>query len=364
MARGNGRMAFPASSLMPFTTHLGGKMAVIEARQLTKRFRVPVKSPGLMGAIKHLIQPRSTETVVVDAIDLTIEAGECVAYVGPNGAGKSTTVKMLTGVLVPSAGEVHVRGLVPHQHRRDNNRNIGVVFGQRTQLWWDLPVQESLRLLGDIYEVPAERFARNLNTYIELLDLGPLLRVPTRLLSLGQRMRCDLAATLIHSPAILYLDEPTIGLDVAVKARLRQFLKQMNREAGVTMLLTSHDLGDIEDLCERMVMIDQGRIVFDGPLRQLKARFSRSRSIHFVLRQVPTLTEAWVQREIQTVGPCDVRLNGYQLSVQFNPVDVSAGTLIGWLLPLVAVEDVRIEEPSVETIIRQLYEGRLSVVDG
>lgn len=267
-------------------------MAIIEAHQLTKRFRVPLKSPGLAGALKHLVRPRSTERVAVDSIDVSIDAGECVAYVGPNGAGKSTTIKMLTGVLVPSGGKVHVRGLIPHQNRYQNNRSIGVVFGQRTQLWWDLPVQESLRLLGDIYQVPAERFARNMQTYIELLDLGPLLRVPTRQLSLGQRMRCDLAAALIHSPEILYLDEPTIGLDVAVKARLRAFLRQLNRDTGVTILLTSHDLGDIEELCDRMLMIDQGRIVFDGSIQQLKSLYGRSRTIRVVDRLCNALGRA------------------------------------------------------------------------
>jgi len=167
------------------------------------------------------IRPHHEEKIAVDAIDLSIDAGESVGYVGPNGAGKSTTVKMLTGILVPSAGEVRVRGLIPHRQRIENARNIGVVFGQRTQLWWDLPVQESLRLLGDIYEVPADRFARSLAECVELLDLDPLLSKPARQLSLGQRMRCDLAAALLHTPSILYLDEPTIGLDIAVSARLR-----------------------------------------------------------------------------------------------------------------------------------------------
>jgi ABC-2 type transport system ATP-binding protein len=334
-------------------------MAIIEAHQLTKRFRVPLKSPGLAGALKHLVRPRLTERVAVDSIDVSIEAGECIAYVGPNGAGKSTTVKMLTGVLVPSAGEVRVRGLIPHQRRRENNRSIGVVFGQRTQLWWDLPVQESLRLLGDIYRVPAERFARNLQSYIDLLDLEPLLRVPTRQLSLGQRMRCDLAAALIHSPEILYLDEPTIGLDVAVKARLRAFLRQLNRETGVTILLTSHDLGDIEELCDRMLMIDRGHIVFDGSIQQLKSRYGRSRAIHMVLRQMPAVSQAWLHHELQAVGPCELQLDDHRLTVSFQPAHVSAGALIERLLPHVSAADVQIDEPSVEAILRELYEGNL-----
>lgn len=337
-------------------------MPVIDARQLTKRFRIPVKSPGLAGAIKHLFQPRYEEKVAVDAIDLSIEAGESVAYVGPNGAGKSTTLKMLTGILVPSAGEVYVRGLIPHRQRIENARNIGVVFGQRSQLWWDLPVQESLRLLGDIYEVPRGVFERNLQEFVELFELGPLLRTPARQLSLGQRMRCDLAAALIHAPTILYLDEPTIGLDVAVKARIRQFIKHINRERGVTVLLASHDLSDIEDLCERLVMIDRGRIVFDGPLQAIKERFGRERIIHLILREASPEASDLARGALAELAPtCIQQPEPHRLSVHFDSAQVTAGVIAGLLLPLLPVNDLRIEEPSVESIIRQLYEGKLQL---
>ncbi|HWV25457.1 MAG TPA: ATP-binding cassette domain-containing protein, partial [Thermomicrobiales bacterium] len=203
---------------------------IIRATNLTKRFRRPVKKPGMAGALRHLVRPEYTDFIAVDDVDLRIMPGESVAYVGPNGAGKSTTVKLLTGILVPTSGQITVCGLTPFENRMENARNIGVVFGQRTQLWWDIPVRESFRLLGDIYEVPADEYKRTFDELIEVLDLGSLLTVPARQLSLGQRMRCDLAASLIHSPPVLYLDEPTIGLDVAVKARFREFIRFMHRQ--------------------------------------------------------------------------------------------------------------------------------------
>ncbi len=335
-------------------------MPLIQAHKLTKRFRLPVKLPGLMGSLKHLVRPKYEERIAVDAIDFSIEAGESVAYVGPNGAGKSTTVKMLTGILAPSAGEVLVRGLVPHRQRIDNAKNIGVIFGQRSQLWWDLPVQESFRLLGDIYEVQERVFERNLCECIELLDLGSLLYKPARQLSLGQRMRCDLAAALLHAPTILYLDEPTIGLDVAVKQRIRQLIKRMNRERGVTVLLTSHDLNDIEDLCTRLVMIDRGQIVFDGSLQAIRERFDCKRIIHLIMHEDVSDAIDIVANMLPEVLPsCIQQPEPHRISVQFDVAHLTAATIAGRLMTLLPVNDLRIEEPSVESIIRQLYEGTL-----
>jgi ABC-2 type transport system ATP-binding protein len=342
-------------------------MGLIEARRLSKRFRVAKKAPGMAGALKHLVRPRFEERVAVDAIDLSIGEGESVAYVGPNGAGKSTTIKMLTGILVPSGGEVQVRGLVPHRQRVQNARNIGVVFGQRTQLWWDIPVQESLRLLGDIYEVPRETFARTWQECCDLLDLGPLLPRPARQLSLGQRMRCDLAASLVHAPSILYLDEPTIGLDVAVKERMRRFIRRLNRDRGVTLLLTSHDLGDIEDLCQRLVMIDKGKIVFDGPLQTIKQRFGRQRVIRLVLTEAcPTAarTAAEVLSGSVRLGPDAIQQpEPHRLTIPFDSAHTTAAAVASRLLPVLPVHDFQIDEPSVEAIIRGLYEGTLALAD-
>jgi len=339
-------------------------MAIIEVRGLTKRFRVANKAPGLAGAVKHLFRPIYQDTLAVDAIDLTIDEGERVGYVGPNGAGKSTTLKMLTGITVPSAGEVRVCGLIPHRQRIANARNIAAVFGQRTQLWWDLPVIESLRLLGDIYQLPRDRFAQSLTELVDLLELAPLLRVPARQLSLGQRMRCDLAAALIHRPRMLYLDEPTIGLDVAVKERVRQFLTQLNHRHAMTLLLTSHDLGDIEQLCQRLVMIERGRIVFDGSLSAIKATFGRERRLTLVLSEAVTDGVARAQTALAGLPPVEIRQPApYQLLVELDTADLAVGTVAGRLLSVLPVSDLQIDEPSVETIVRQLYEGRLQFAD-
>lgn len=339
-------------------------MPLIEVHQLTKRFRVPIKSPGLVGALKHIFQPHYKEKTAVDTISFRIEAGESVAYVGPNGAGKSTTVKMLTGILVPSSGEVLVQGLVPHRQRIENARNIGVLFGQRTQLWWDLPVQESLRLVGDIYQIPRETFKQNLKEFTDLFELGPLLSTPARQLSLGQRMRCDLAATLLHSPSIIYLDEPTIGLDVAMKQRIRDFIKYSNQQRGATVLLTSHDLGDIENLCQRMLMIDKGRIVFDGPIQTIKERFGQKRVVHLVLPEASPQTLEIVRQALSELAEtlCS-QPEPHRVLVEFDSTQVTAGTIISQLLSRLPVNDLRIEEPSIESIIRELYEGKLQLAE-
>lgn len=335
-------------------------MSLIEVHGLTKCFRVPVKRPGLVGAVRHLFRPHYEEKLAVNQIDFTIDAGERVGYVGPNGAGKSTTIKMLTGIIVPSAGEARVCGLIPHRQRLANARNISVVFGQRTQLWWDLPVQESLRLLGDIYHVPTDRFARTLSELVELLELAPLLRMPARQLSLGQRMRCDLAAALIHAPRILFLDEPTIGLDVAVKERVRAFVKHLNHERALTVVLTSHDLGDIEDVCTRLVMIDRGQIMFDGALQAIRERFGRDRRMHLVLSEgLPTACDV-ARTALRGLPPIDVQQSEpYRLTLQFDATDVSVGAVASRLLATLPVTDLQIDEPSIEAIVRQLYQGTL-----
>jgi ABC-2 type transport system ATP-binding protein len=337
---------------------------IIRVRALTKRFRRARKEPGLGGALRHLVRPAYDELTAVDTIDLSIDEGESVAYVGPNGAGKSTTVKLLTGILVPSNGEVTVCGVRPYEKRQENARNIGVVFGQRTQLWWDIPVVESFRLLGDIYEVPTEAFSRTFQDLVDVLDLAPLLNVPARQLSLGQRMRCDLAASLIHAPRVLYLDEPTIGLDVSVKARFREFIRFMHLEQGLMVMLTSHDLGDIEELCERMVMIDKGRIIYDGSFVEVTRRFGWEQVIHF------TLSDAFPD----VLAPVNGAIAHYQharadrpsdtaIDVTFDSRKATSGEIIRDLATVIPIADITIEQTSAESIIRKLYEGALSFED-
>lgn len=332
---------------------------IITASQVSKRFKRAKKSPGFTGALKHLVKPVFNEFTAVDGVSFTIEAGESVAYVGPNGAGKSTTVKLLTGILVPSAGEVTVCDIHPFENRQENARNIGVVFGQRTQLWWDIPVVESLRMLGDIYDVPAEQFSTTFDELAEVLDLAPLLNVPARQLSLGQRMRCDLAASLIHNPPILYLDEPTIGLDVSVKARFREFVKYMNTERGLTVMLTSHDIGDIQELCPRMVMIDKGKIIYDGAFTEVTRRFGWEQKVLVTLSgdeqpNVATLTTALPDHaSVSQPSP-------ESIEVAFDSRLSTSGEIVRDLAMALPIADIRIEETSAESIIRNLYEGALT----
>jgi len=334
---------------------------IIQATNLTRSFHRPVKQPGMIGALRHLVRPEYADFTAVDSVDLAIMPGESVAYVGPNGAGKSTTVKLLTGILVPSGGEVTVCGLTPFEHRKENARNIGVVFGQRTQLWWDIPVLESFRLLGDIYEIPADEYKRAFDELVDVLDLGSLLTVPARQLSLGQRMRCDLAASLIHSPPVLYLDEPTIGLDVAVKARFREFIRFMHRQRGLTVMLTSHDLGDIEELCDRMVMIDKGRIVYDGALAEVTRRFGYEQQIHLTLaEELPDATSVGVSALARHPHARVDQSDATHLTIVFDSRAASSGELIRDLATALPIADIRIEEPTAESIIRKLYEGSLS----
>jgi ABC-2 type transport system ATP-binding protein len=243
---------------------------IIRARNLRKTFSVARRRPGLVGGLRSLVNPIVSEVVAVDCVNLSIARGEMVACLGPNGAGKSTTIKMLTGILVPTSGTAEVFGMQPHRQRRMVAQRMGVVFGQRTQLWWDLPLRDSFDLLRYIYRIPVRRFAHNLATFAELLELSEFIDTPVRQLSLGQRMRGDLAAALLHDPEVLYLDEPTIGLDVVAKHRVRSFLQALNRERQVTVLLTTHDMSDVERLCSRLLIIDHGQLLYDGSLAAMR----------------------------------------------------------------------------------------------
>jgi ABC-2 type transport system ATP-binding protein len=253
--------------------------ALIEARGITKRFRQHKRFPGLLGAFKTLVTSEYTEVVAVSSISFDIAAGEAVGYLGPNGAGKSTMIKMMTGILVPSAGTLAVLGRAPHTERMINARQIGVVFGQRSQLWWDLPLVDSFTLHQAIYDIPMSRYQDNLKRFSELLDLTPFLDRAVRQLSLGQRMRAEIVMSLLHDPKILFLDEPTIGLDVVAKDAVRRFLAEINRERGVTIILTTHDLQDIETICPRLIMVDHAKLIFDGELNRLRAALGSSRRL-------------------------------------------------------------------------------------
>jgi ABC-2 type transport system ATP-binding protein len=332
-------------------------VALIEASGLTKKFRQAVKEPGLVGSLKHFFTRQYKDKLAVDHIDLSVEAGESVAYLGPNGAGKSTTIKMLTGILVPTSGTLIVDGLVPHLKRQQNARNIGVVFGQRTTLWWDIPVVESFNLARDIYDIPAKRYKQNLAEFSELLGLKEFMDIPAGKVSLGQRMRADLCMALLHDPKMLYLDEPTIGLDIAVKDSIRKFIHRQVEERGITVMLTTHDLGDIEDICNRIVIIDNGRIIHDGDLKALKDNYARDRVIHFQLARPPVSMDPICAG----LPMCDVGADGLALSVRFDRFKFAAGEIAAAVMNHVEVVDFKIDEPEVEDLIRKVYLGQLSL---
>ena len=330
-------------------------MALVEARQLTKVFRRPDKPPGLAGSLRHLVTRKYVEKVAVDHVDLAIEAGEAVAYVGPNGAGKSTTVKLLSGILEPTSGEVRIGGRVPQRERMAVAHQIGVLFGQRTQLWWDLPVADSLAVLRDLYGVDRATYEQRLKRFDEVLGIGELLPVTGRKLSLGQRMRADLVAALIHAPEVVYLDEPTIGLDLSVKDRVREFFREL-RDEGTTVMLTSHDLADIEGFCRRLVIIDEGRLVFDGDLEAVKDEFARERILHVSTeeRVDPELVRAALPGTDVTAGETPL-----WHAIRFDRFALTAGQAVAAVSGVATVVDFRIDEPGIEDVIRRVYSGDL-----
>ncbi|HTU83063.1 MAG TPA: ATP-binding cassette domain-containing protein [Candidatus Acidoferrales bacterium] len=320
---------------------------IIETRDLRKVFRTVKREPGALGALRTLFSGSYEERVAVAGVTMSVRAGELIGYIGPNGAGKSTTIKMLTGILVPTSGDVRVAGLVPWQHRKENARNIGVVFGQRSQLYWDLPLIESFELLRAIYGVPRAAYRRNLDEFVELLQMEPFLRTPVRQLSLGQRMRGDFAAALLHDPAIVYLDEPTIGLDVVAKQAIREFVARINAQRGTTIVLTTHDLADVERLCRRIVLIDCGRIIFDGEVEHIKMRYGRHRTLVVHLSE-PVEHPALEGAELAGVDGAVVRF-------RFDRTQRRADALVRQASERYRVEDVSIEEPDLESIIRRIY---------
>jgi ABC-2 type transport system ATP-binding protein len=327
---------------------------MIAVENLQKRFWIRQHYHGLGGAVRNLVTHAGREVRAVDGISFRVTAGEMVGYIGPNGAGKSTTIKMLTGILVPSGGQVTVAGLVPWRQRRVMAQRIGVVFGQRTQLWWDLPLVESLTLLRHIYRVPARRFDANLKVFRDLLDLDGFLDTPVRQLSLGQRMRGDLAAALLHDPELLYLDEPTIGLDVVAKQRIRDFLRRLNQERALTVLLTTHDMTDIAQLCQRMLLIDHGRLLYDGAVAAIRDRFGVERTLVVDLAEDETL-----DGPLNIKPAVQVRADGPRRWLRFRRDETTAAELIAAVSARYRIRDLTIEEPEIESIIRHLYEEGL-----
>jgi ABC-2 type transport system ATP-binding protein len=329
---------------------------MIDVEELRKEFRVYRHHRGTLGALRNLVTREYRVVHAVDGVSFHLDRGELVGYLGPNGAGKSTTIKILTGILTPSSGRVTVGGRVPWKQRREHTQHIGVVFGQRSTLWWDLPVIESFDLLHAIYQVPEGRYRANLATFVELLELGPFLNTPVRSLSLGQRMRVDLAAALLHDPEVLFLDEPTIGLDVVAKQRIRQFILTMNRERGATVILTTHDLGDVEKLCERVIMINQGRLMFDGPLADLRERFGGERVLVVDFETVPA--------ELDLPGVRLLRREAHRAWLAVGQGNGHLAEIMPTLFRDYQVRDLSIEETEIEEIVRRIYLGDYRLEDG
>ncbi|MFC0215951.1 ATP-binding cassette domain-containing protein [Paenibacillus chartarius] len=331
------------------------KANAIEVRDLRKDFVVQQNRQGLKGAFRDLFNREYKQVAAVKDISFTIPRGEICGYIGENGAGKSTTIKMLTGILVPTSGHLTVNGFVPYKEREAFVRGIGVVFGQRSQLWWDIGVVESFQLLRKVYRVPEDEFKQRLDELVERLQLQELLSRPVRKLSLGQRMRCELAASLLHNPSILFLDEPTIGLDIVVKTEIREFLKELNRRYETTILLTTHDLQDIEALCSRVIMLDDGRIIYDGGLDELKAKWGKGKEVHLQFEQpVSAARLEELTRGLDVVWKPE---NEQSAQVWIPQDRANVSEVLARLVGVLSIHDIKIVETNTDDIVREIYKS-------
>ena len=330
---------------------------MIKVENLSKEFKISKKYPGFKGALRSFFSTEYTIKKAVDDISFEINDGEIVGYIGANGAGKSTTIKMMTGILTPSSGRIIVDGVIPYENREKNAKNIGVVFGQKTQLWWDLPVSETFPLLKDIHGVSDEDYEERMNYFKEILGLDEFFLSPVRTLSLGQRMRADFAASLIHNPKILYLDEPTIGLDVVVKESVRKAIKDINEKYGTTIILTTHDLNDIEELCNRIIIIDSGKKIYDGELEGVKEQFGYLTTIEIQLKDKSNIEKINFAR----FKDDDFKLNMKEskINITFNKNNISSADIIGEVMKKSKVIDFNIKETSIEDIVKKMYKNEV-----
>lgn len=324
---------------------------IIEVIELSKIFRVMERQPGWTGALRNLFHPKYRTVTAVDKVSFQLMPGELVGYLGPNGAGKSTTLKVLSGLLVPSGGRVFVDGKIPWKERTAYVKQIGAVFGNRSSLWWDLPVIDSLEVFQSMYQIPQKRFLENLKKFSMILDMDEFIHTPVRSLSLGQKMRADLCAAFLHEPKIVFLDEPTIGLDVVAKERIREFIRFLNGERGTTILLTTHDLSDVEKLCDRVMILDHGQLLFDGQLDDLTNQFEGNRSleVHF--------SEDYPDVEVE--GLRITNQNGRKVIYAFDWHQISSTEAIHRVLAKYRVDDLEIRHPELEQTIRRIYEEDL-----
>ncbi len=334
---------------------------MIDVKNLRKEFKKTIKEPGLKGSFKSLFKPQTKRVVAVDDISFEVPKGEILGFIGPNGAGKSTVIKMLTGILTPTSGKCEINGKNPTENRKSYVREIGVVFGQRTQLWWDLPLRETYSVLKEIYEVPDDRFKSRMSFLNEVLELDDFITSPVRTLSLGQRMRADIAASLLHSPKVLFLDEPTIGLDVVVKENIRNAIEHINKQEKTTVILTTHDLADIEALSNRIVMIDKGRNVFDGTVSELKTKYGQIRELHFETEERNAAQALCYEKLFGgNIGGLTLEQEGKAVKARFDSSVVPVSEMLAYTLSRINVTDISVRDADIEEIIRRLYQQGVS----
>jgi ABC-2 type transport system ATP-binding protein len=339
-------------------------MALIEIEHLSKHFKLLNRREGLKGAFLDLFSGNYRTVKAVDDISFSIDEGEIVGYIGPNGAGKSTTIKMMTGILQPTEGKILINGIEPYSNRISNARRMGVVFGQRTQLWWDLPVIESFKILKEIYAVDDQTYRQQMALFEDLIGLKKLYPVQVRTMSLGQRMLCDIAASFLHQPKVVFLDEPTIGLDVSVKARIRDVIRELNRTQNITIILTTHDLGDIEALCQRIIIIDKGKLLFDGPVQRVNQLFGVYRTFKAQIFDYNDTTldrlKALVQDRFADPDAVHVEENeNFWTDIIINQEKAPLREVLNLVMSKFELEDIRIVEISMENVVQKIYDGAL-----
>ncbi len=326
---------------------------IIDVQNISKTFKINKRKSGFTGALANVFHPTYEYKRAVDDISFNIKEGEMVGFIGPNGAGKSTTVKMLSGILYPDSGDINVAGYIPHKQRKEYVANIGVVFGQKSQISWDLSPLDSYDVIKHIYKIPDKKYKENLERFTELLDMHKFINQPVRQLSLGQRMRADIAAALLHSPKIVFFDEPTIGIDVVGKEKIRNFIKTLNKTDNITMIFTTHDMQDIEKTCERLIIIDDGKKLYDGSLENIKSNYSTSRIIEAEFEQLPE------KIDIANVTVSDADNNKMKKLITFDTDNISINSLMSNLLSNYNIKDISVKEPEIDAIIRDIYEGKV-----
>lgn len=335
---------------------------MINVKDVRKEFKKTVKDPGLKGSIKSLFHKKTEVVKAVDGLSYHVDEGEILGFIGPNGAGKSTAIKMLTGILTPTSGEIEINGQIPYKNRKRYVKEIGVVFGQRTQLWWDLPLTETYTVLKEIYMIDDKKFKDRMEFLNEVLELESFIKSPVRTLSLGQRMRADIAASMLHSPKVLFLDEPTIGLDVVVKDNIRKAITQINKNDKTTIILTTHDLSDIETLCERIVMIDKGKMVYNGSLHKMKDTYGKMRELNLVLNDAKDMDKLDVVNKFHfEEDDFSIASQKNEVKLKFNSGKVSVAEMLDYVLNTVGVKDISVKDADIEEIIRRIYKSEVKL---